>query len=80
MAFPPQGELILGVKSVKLMFYFKNLLSYSNEWFRQGKYMPEVMMTTEGYMSYRKTFIISLKYSSLLQSIHVEQTILKVYS
>ena len=53
MAFQPQGELILGVKSVKLMFYFKNLLFYFNEWFRQAKYMymPEVIMTKEGYMS-----------------------------
>ena len=35
-----------GVKSVKLMYFFKNLLLYSGVWFRQTKYI--VMMTKEG--------------------------------
>ena len=36
----------LGVKSVKLMYFFKNLLLYSQALIRQTKYV--VMMTKEG--------------------------------
>ena len=34
------------MKSVKLMYFFKNLLLYSGAWFRQTKYI--VIMTKEG--------------------------------
>ena len=35
-----------GVKSVKLIYFFKNLLLYSETWFKQTKCV--VMMTKEG--------------------------------
>ena len=35
-----------GVKSVKLMYFLKNLLLYSETWFKQTKYV--VTMTKEG--------------------------------
>ena len=36
-----------GVKSVKLMYFFKNLLLYSGAWFRQTKCI--VMIIKEGF-------------------------------
>ena len=42
----PQEEVILGVKSVKFMYFFKNLLLYSQAQIGQTKYI--VMVTKEG--------------------------------
>ena len=44
-SLPPRGGNF-GVKNVKLMYFFKNLLLYPSAWFRQTKYI--VMMTKEG--------------------------------
>ena len=43
---PTQRGGNFGVKSVKLMYFFKNLLLYSQALIRQTKYV--VMMTIEG--------------------------------
>ena len=42
---PTPREGNVGVKSVKLMYFLKNLLLYSGAWFRKTKYI--VMMTKE---------------------------------
>ena len=45
MTSTPRGGNF-GVKSVKLMYFLKNLLLYSGAWFRQTKYI--VTITKEG--------------------------------
>ena len=43
---PPRGGNF-GVKSVKLMYFFKNLLLYSQAYIRQTMYI--IIMTKEGF-------------------------------
>ena len=44
---PPPRRGNFWVKSVKLMYFLKNLLLYSGAWFRQTKYIA--MITKEGF-------------------------------